>query len=558
MSKYYFFDSSFISEEKNTALRLATPEKATTSASWIDPMETNRRDDIPDWEYRVSILYPFVIFDEEGISVDGVSPAKYKLWYESSAIKDYDTGRRWLDYIIDKENSKGVELGDFENIAKGSISKVHPEFHFALCYMESNDGINWERPNCGEFYYKKQDGRIIGTNIVFIGEHGEGVVKNTHPLAGKGEPRYLFGCAHDGFAISASDDGIHWEKPIIVFGEHQCPVQVRCDTQNHLYWSKEAGRYVIITRGIEFDKEEPLRSVLTIPGPSRLCPEESKSSTDLSGSVGSFIYPFVTLDGPVDAQPYSMPVCRLSDGYYIGLVSMFNYDGASPDAYHVYGALAWSRDLINWKYLCPNEPFIANADEFKFERGNDYGMIYCASPITVDGKMRIYYAAIPEGHYFKYDHIPESYKKGVDIALPRAKAEKQITRTTALNYATVDIDRFVGLYSEEGVVCTKSSAVEGGIKITADILSGGSITARLLDEDGKVIEGFGYGDFSEIKASVTNENLVWRGDLRALKDKKVKIEFSLKNAVIYAYESDGAESVSADSEKLPPLIVVPK
>ena len=81
MDKFYFFDSSFIFSKKRTKLKLASPKKEMTDISWIDPMDTNRSMDIPDWEYRVSILYPFVYYDENGISVDGISSAKYKIWY---------------------------------------------------------------------------------------------------------------------------------------------------------------------------------------------------------------------------------------------------------------------------------------------------------------------------------------------------------------------------------------------------------------------------------------------------------------------------------------------
>lgn len=550
MSKYYFFDNSFLSLEKNTVTKLAVPEKNLTNQSWVDPMQSHTRTDIPDWEYRVSILYPFVIYDETGVSVDKISSAKYKMWYEASAIPNYDTGRRWLDFIIDKENSRGVDLGDFVNTANGSISRVHPDFHFALCYMESNDGINWKRPDCGEFYYKKQDGSIVGTNIVFIGEHGEGVVKNTHPLAGTREPAFLFACAHDGVAISSSNDGIHWEKPIRVFGEYDSKVQVRGDSQNHLYWSKEASRYVIITRGIEFDKSEPLRTVLTIPGPRRLCDESGNTVY----AEGGFVYPFTALGGPLDAQPYSMPIFRLSDGYYIGLVSVFNCDEKSDDPFHVHASLAWSRDLINWKYLDGYKPFIANDSTLRLERGNDFGMIYCASPVLVDGKLRIYYAAVPEAHYWEYGHIPEEWRRVVDEAIPRSKTEKQITRTTSLNYATVEIDRFAGLYSDDGSVRTKPIRCKtDGITLSADAL-GGELQARLLDKDGAPIKGFDFEDFEPIRENVTEHKLFWRGDSELIKDTEIVLELSLHGATVYSVESDGERKSTDGEEDLPPLI----
>jgi len=540
MSKYYFFDSSFISEDENVVLKFAEPQKTFTNATWVDPMQITDRTDIPDWEYRVSILFPYVNYDENGISVDGVSKAKYKIWYESwyasDAVPLTAAGRKWIDFIIDKNNSRGVDLGDFENNANGVISTAHPDFCFALCYMESNDGINWHRPDCGEFYYKKADGSIVGTNLVFIGEHGPGVVKNTHPLAGKGEPAFLFACGHDGVAISASMDGIHWEIPIRVYGEFDSKVQVRCDTQNNIVWSPEASRYVIITRGIEFDKQDVLRTVVVLIGPERLCPDGG-SGTDLSAAKNSFSYPIVALSGPLGAQPYSMPVYRLSDGYYLGLVSIFDYDETKEESYRVYAALTWSRDCINWKYLMDGKPFIPNNPVLRMEKGNDFGMIYCASPIEVDGKIQIYYAAIPEAHYVEYDQIPLAWRKIIDEAIPRAKEEKRYTRTTTLNTATVDIDRFAGLFSEDGRIVTKPlKCIAGEFYMSADVHDNGEIKVRCLDESGNVISGFDYDDFTAVNDCITNARLMCKNDTSELENKNVALEITIKNAVVYSCE----------------------
>ena len=544
MAKYYFFDSSFISEEKNTALKLAKPQKTFTNATWVDPLAITDRTDIPDWECRVSILFPYVNYDENGISVDGVNQAKYKIWYESWYESSYESdlsaftkrGRKWLDFIIDKNNSQNVDIGDFKNTAKGTVSTVYPNYYCSICYMESNDGIHWRRPDCGEFFYKQEDGSIVGTNIVFIGETGPGIVKNTHPLAGKGEPAFLFACGHDGVLISASMDGIHWELPIKVYGEFESRVQVRCDTQNHIVWSPEASRYVIITRGIEFDKHHVLRTVVVLIGPERLCPDGG-SSTDLSSAKRSFSYPIVALSGPLGAQPYSMPIYRLCDGYYLGLVSIFDYDRTKAEPYRVYAALTWSRDCVNWKYLLDGQPFIPNNPVLKMEKGNDFGMIYCASPVAVNGEMKIFYAAVPEAHYVEYDQIPPAWRAIIDEAIPRAKAEKRPTRTTALNMATVGADRFAGLFSEDGKIVTKPlKSTEGEICISADIYSGGEIQVRCLDEAGKVISGFDYDDFSVITESLTNASLVCKNDISILKNRSIALEITVKNAIVYACE----------------------
>ncbi len=537
MSKYYFFDGSFLSKKENAELIIATPQKEFTNATWVDPLQSDTRTDIPDWEYKMCILYPYVIYDEAGISVDGVSNAKYKLWYFSNAVPHYETGRKWLDYIIDKNNTKGVDLGNFKNTAKGTINDdQHPDFYFALCYMESNDGINWIRPNCGEFYYQKTDGSIVDTNIVFLGQHGTGVTKNTHPLAGAGEPAFLFACAYAGLGIAASADGIHWEQPVRVIGEHECKVQVRADSHNHIFWSPEAYRYVIITRGIDFDAQDVLRTVVVIAGPERLCPDGKNDGTALNFDKNSFSYPTVALRGPLHAQPYSMPVYRLSDGYYIGVVSIFNYDDKKRDRYKVYASLAWSREGINWNYIDGYTPFIANSETFSLDKGNDFGMIYCASPIEVDGKIKVYYGATPELHYFSFDQISRSIRSVLSKSIPQSIKKKLTTRTTTLNVATVNNDKLAGLFAKNGRLVTNALPFDkGDIYVSADVLSDGDIKLRLVDSDGNVIPGFNYDAFEPVAESVCSKKIVCKNDISQV-GKELCLEISLNNSVIYSLE----------------------
>ena len=51
--------------------------------------------------------------------------------------------------------------------------------------------IKKQNKNCARrVLLYKVDGSIVGTNIVFIVEHGKGVNENAHPLAEKGEPKF--------------------------------------------------------------------------------------------------------------------------------------------------------------------------------------------------------------------------------------------------------------------------------------------------------------------------------------------------------------------------------
>ena len=144
-----------------------------------------------------------------------------------------------------------------------------------------------------------------------------------------------------------------------------------------------------------------------------------------------------------DAQPYSMPVAHLTDGCYVGVVSVANFDKTTSGVWNsVHAELTWSPDAKNWQYIDKGNPFIANAQEFALSKGNDYGMIYCAAPVDVDDKTKVFYSATSELHYVAYKDIPEDIKAIVDEKIPKAQKAQAVTRTSTLNIAQVEKDRY--------------------------------------------------------------------------------------------------------------------
>lgn len=543
-SKYYFFDSGVVCQTKDTSLKLGEVQKVITNASWLDQYSWTAECGIPDWEQRTTIMYPNVEYDKE--------QEKYRMWYFSfhkeSPVDEY----HWCDHLIDRKNSNNVELGDFPNKAKGTIYAGRD----VLCYMESKDGIHWVRPDLGEFYYQDRSGEIIGTNIAFIGMHGLGVKRNENP--DPKEPAYLMaGRAWEtdsylkgspiGVAVSWSEDGFHWEEPVTIKTGYECPAEmhhIRADAHNQLHWSAELGRYVVITRG--YTKEEPsvrmvafmectdaLQSIRELLVIKHRAGEKYWEETSRYWSC-----PETVLDHHVTlgAQPYSMPVTRIADGYYLGVVSMANFDKDGPGIWNsVHACLAWSTNLKDWSYICKETPFIKNAEKFELKSGNDYGMIYCAAPAEVSGVNEIFYAATPELHYIAYDEIPEDIKAVVDERIPEAKKAGMFTRTTALNIARIRKDRYAGLWAKDGFVTTRAFKVCGGnLKLTADVADGGSLKVEVLGPDGTVICGYGADAFETLLADVTDKAVLWGNrDLSALMGRTVSFRICLRNACIY-------------------------
>ena len=536
-NKYYLFDSGIVSRAENAKLTQGKVEKIVTNAAWVDQNNWTPESGIPDWEQRVSIMYPNVEYDEEN--------KKYKMWYHAlhtdSPVDDY----RWRDNLIDKSNSKNVDLGDFVNTARGMIRKGHD----VLCYMESTDGINWVRPELGEYFYKNRQGEIVGTNIAYIGMHGLGVHKNENPAPK--EPKYLMaGRTWDtdsldergepiGVAISYSEDGIHWEAPITIKTAYDCAPDiyyVRADTHNQLFWSAERNKYVVITRGYSnltadtrvvayMESTQELASI-------RILKEEKCGEKYWEKTAKYWTTPQIVLDEAVtaNAQPYSMPIAHLAEGCYVGVVSVADFDRNSKGIWNsVHAELTWSRDGKDWNYMKKGNPFIPNAPQFALERGNDYGMIYCAAPVNVGDHTEILYAALPELHYVKYDHIPADVRQVVEEKFPNVKEKRIFTRTSTLNIARFPKDRYAGYAGEDGCITTTLFEILGSkLTITADIE--GCAKIEILDARGNTLSGYE----AILKNSVTDQVLEWNGkDLAALKGQKAALRIHLQNACVY-------------------------
>ena len=182
-------------------------------------------------------------------------------------------------------------------------------------------------------------------------------------------------------------------------------------------------------------------------------------------------------------------------------------------------------------------PFISNAPHFALQQGNDYGMIYCAAPLTVGEEVHIFYSATPELHYFLYEQIPASVKEVVDRAIPKAAEANAITRTTALNIATLQKDRYAGYFSQNGTVTTcPVSCNADTLILNASVFPGGCITAAVLDENQKIIPGFDHTDFAAIEYDIAATPMTWSAPVSSIKGKQIALELRLTNATVYTIE----------------------
>ncbi len=263
---------------------------------------------------------------------------------------------------------------------------------------------------------------------------------------------------------------------------------------------------------------------------------------------------------------YNMPVFPYH-GIYLGLPAMFHHSGylitgetaANQDGL-ICPALSWSKELRHWERPLQRKPFISLSpctDKDIY----DNGMIFACPPIRKDNELWFYYTGFRISHTLPF-HLE---KAGLDYIREKAQA--------AIFLARLRLDGFASMRAGErkGAVLTKPIVVEGvELHVNARTVTG-EILAEVRDADsGRVIPGFGLGDYLASRnigfaedgertrlaglgtrrydEQVENEAvpfsgdqvdavMAWRGgkDLSALKGRKVRILFAMRNADIYSF-----------------------
>lgn len=160
-----------------------------------------------------------------------------------TVFRDGDIYRMYyLAWDLDLENSSG--WGD-------GLSTPHDMW---MCYAESDDGLNWRKPELGLVEHEGSRANNIVWRGVGPEQHGlkaSAVFRDTHPDCAPGARYKAVGsdrrsCQGHLYALG-SPDGIHWsllsEEPILRQGRDG-----KFDSQNLAFWDEMLGEYRIYVR----------------------------------------------------------------------------------------------------------------------------------------------------------------------------------------------------------------------------------------------------------------------------------------------------------------------
>ncbi len=182
-----------------------------------------------------------------------------------------------------------------------------------------------------------------------------------------------------------------------------------------------------------------------------------------------------------------------------------------------YTVLATSRDGRTWTRH--REPFLAPAADF------DRAMVWVKTATTKGDTVYLVYSAHDKGHKTGHREI---------------------------GLASIQRDRYVARRNEpgkEGLLRTPLLSYKGGapagLWLNAAAAANGSVTVRVLDANGRAIEGLEQS--RPLSADGLSQQVEWSKPLSSLGEQSFRFEFVLRDASVYGFSfaPDGQKSVTA-------------
>lgn len=393
-----------------------------------------------------------------------------------------------------------------------------------LCFIESDDGLTWRRPELGLYEF----GGSRANNIVMTEETvtapvcdplHTAVLRDDNPDCPP-EARYKIvsvGWKAEGLFVLQSPDGLTFtlahDEPAVTGGAF--------DSQNLMFWDPAVGLYREYHRGFN----EGRRDILTATSADPLhfppgqwlrytgAPDEQLYTNQIAPYYRA---PHILMGFPARYQEreWSEPLYRLPDlGDRLARATAHERYGSTVTD----GVFMTSRDGLSF-HRWP-EAFIRPGPRTKgsWVYGDIYsvwGMIETPSALE---------DAPPELSLYMTD----DYWQGTDTAYRRY---------------TLRIDGFVSLNAplSGGEVITRPVVFAGGsLALNLETSGAGGVRVGLLDEGGHELEGYGVDDCPEIMGDTLRHLVCWkeRGrDLRSLAGRPLRLRFVVRDADLYSFQ----------------------
>ncbi len=365
-------------------------------------------------------------------------------------------------------------------------------YSYNVCYAESKDGLDWQKPNLGLFTNR---GMISPhNNAISLGrEKTNGIDVELNPYAAHTPEKKFIAIHNDsgGVFVSYSADGktfdCSFDKPAVWY---------HSDTHNNFVYDEIHDRWLMYVRPRAY-AGNGLKHV----GRRRV---SVKLSTDLVNWTHE-----ETILVPEEGDPdyfYSLNVFRRGDLYF-GQLLLYE-----TVYHHLYEELVWSSDGIKWHRLpLEAQKIFLNVGP---ENSWDAGMVTLfEKPLLVGDEMRFYYNGT---------NLPHN-----------------VFGENAIGLATTKRDRLIGVTSipdTSGRILTRPFKVNGDLFINAQAEGEIRVEIRSAIRD-EPLEGWTAGDCMPFRGDELDHPIQWGNKkLSELKGKTIRLRFQLLDATLYAFD----------------------
>ncbi len=430
------------------------------------------------------------------------------------------------DFIVAETSGMERELGQVKKANNGKPiftdgwfygTVLHDEGRFKLWYRKPDmKGFGYAESNDGLTFEIKAD--LKGIN--FAGDYTLTVEIDPNEKDAKHRYKAAYDAPGMAAGIAHAADGIDWTpynggKPV---------TKRAADSYNQVLWDPLAKTYRLFTR-TDFG---------TGGGAGEIRGTRSMTNADLKVDPANWkLVREWKFDkegkGETKRRQIYAATCWIYEGVYFALLTVYEYPGDvsegkktdtkerhERDVMNFY--IATSRDCDTWDlhWVYAGQPLVPRGPNGAF----DQDLIVPASTIVTHAdKHWIYYAGANERH---------------------GTEEARFDRQHAIGLAHLRLDGFVALAAGEkaGTVITRPFKVEGN-KLSVNVEAGeGDVSIEVLDESNKPVAGYSGKDGATGKGiDEPRWQPRWnKADLSAMKDRTVRLKFTLRNARVYSFQ----------------------
>ncbi len=406
----------------------------------------------------------------------------------------------------------------------GPPARALEEHPWALCFIESEDGLSWRRPELGLFEFAGSRANNIVLTPEAAAEVGgdpahTAVLRDENPDC-PSEARYkivILGGPTTGLYLLQSADGVRFSpastEPIITEGAF--------DSQNLLFWDPVRGEYREYHRGFRDGSRDILTAVspdpLHFPAPQWL---------EYPGVPTEQLYTNQIL--PYPRAPH----------LFVGFPARYQEREWSEPLYALPGLeerLARARAHPRYGSAITDTVFMTSRDGLTFNRWPE-------AFIRPGPRERGSWVYGDNYTFWGMIETPSATEDAPnELSLYSSEDYWEGTSNSVRRY-TLRLDGFVSINAplSGGEVITRPLVFEGGnLALNVETSGAGGVQVEVQSADGVPLEGYTLADCPPIFCDRVSHVVRWRdkgGDLRPLTGKPVRLRFVLRDADLYAFQ----------------------